>query len=109
MKTLYGINHKLVFRHFYDTTWGCVVIYDDEKWIIFPQDFQPEVGKKYDITIQWTMTGVFNYKGKKYSVARAHLKKTAGIIGAVLYKIDNGPQKLESPLAAALKKVNIAK
>jgi len=107
VKTLHNNENCITFHHIYDTTWGCFVIYQDEKWIIFPQDFQPEVGRKYDVIIQWTMAGVFKYKGKRYSVARAHLRNSAGIIGAMLYKIDNKPQKLESPLAAALKKADI--
>ena len=107
MKTLYSNDDCMTFRHFYDTTWGCFVIHRDEKWIIFPRDFQPETGKKYNVTIQWTVTGIFRYKGETYSVAGAHLKESAGIIETVLYKIDNKPQKVESPLAAALKKANM--
>ena len=107
MKTLYNDNEILTFRHLYDDTCGCLVIYKHDKWIIFPQDFQPEVGKKYDVIIQWTVTGTFSYKGKTYSVARAHLKESAGITGAMLYKIDNRPKKVESSLAAALKKANM--
>ena len=108
MKTLNSGENSIIFRHLYDTTWGCFALHRGEKWVVFPQDFQPEIGKKYNVNIFWTMTGIFNYKGKEYSVARAYLKESAGIIGSMLYKIDNKPKKIESPLAAAFKKAGLA-
>lgn len=107
MKTLFSNEDRMTFRHLYDTTWGCFVIHNNEKWIVFPQDFQPEVKRKYDVLIQWTQTGSFRYKDKTYAVARAHLKESTSMVGAILYAIDNKSQKLESPLAAALKEVKL--
>jgi len=107
MKTLYFNDDVMTFRHIYDAHWGCFVIRNDEKWIVFPQDFQPEVGKKYDVVIQWTQTGTFNYECKRYSVAIAHLKERANIIEEIDYKYRERKEP-ESPLMAAFKKVNIS-
>lgn len=102
MKTLYNDNEVLTFRHLYDVTWGCLVIHNHDKWVVFPQDFQPEVGKKYEVTIQWTWFGTFNYKGKRYSVARAHLMGKAGIIEEIDYKYRE-KEKPESSMEIAMK------
>ncbi len=95
----------ITFRHLYDDKWGYLTIYDHSKWVVFPQDFQPEVGKRYDVIIQWTMFGTFNYKGKTYSVARAHLEDKAGIIEEIDYKYRH-KEKPESAMETAMKKAN---
>ena len=98
----------LTFRHLYDTHWG--VIYKTktfhgsiQKWVIFPQDFQPVTGKSYECTIQWTQSGVFRYKGQTYRVGRAHLKTKGSIIDEIDHKYKERKKAL-SPMAVAFQK-----
>lgn len=99
---------RVTFRHLYDEHWGMIYkekryeYNTEQRWMIFPQDFQPITGEKYDCFIQWTMTGVFIYKDKRYDIARAHLENKAGIIDEIDYKYRK-EEKLESPLAFALR------
>ena len=79
---------RISFQHLYDDKWATFKKECGRTYIVFPQDFQPEEGKKYDVQIQWTMFGYFKYNGKDYPVARAHSMNSGGPIAHILYKHD---------------------
>jgi hypothetical protein len=51
--------------------------------IVFPSEFQPELGESYDCHISETRTGTFVYNGIRYHLCYAGLKDTASIIDVV--------------------------
>ena len=79
---------NLIFKHLYDNKWGCIQKprYNWERpTIIFPNDFDPEIGKSYSCNITLT-TGTFVYNDTDYNVSIAHLEDRAGIIEEIDYK-----------------------
>ena len=97
---------RLKFQHLYDDKWATFKKEHGQTYIVFPQDFQPEEGKGYDVEIQWTMMGYFKYNGKGYPVARAHLMDSGGPIAHIIHRIEQrrNQKKPETEIERAFKK-----
>ena len=79
---------NLVFRHLYDDKWACIQKprYNWERpIIIFPNDFNPEMGKSYSCNVRLT-TATFVYNDTNYNVSIASLEDKASAVEEMHYK-----------------------
>lgn len=97
----------LLFQHLYGEV-VAVTFPARKKWerpvIIMPQGFKPELDKRYECFVNQTLAGTFVYDGITYDLAYAILVESASIIDVIENSLSR--EKLASPLAAALKKIN---
>ncbi len=80
----------LIFSHLYDEKWA-VLEKPRNRWgrpkIIFPVDFQPQLGKKYECVVTKTSFGTFVYNDTEFDLCHARLSSSeaAGIIEVIDY------------------------
>lgn len=77
-------------------------IHSERRWVYFPEDFCPVLGRPYECSVYKTVTGVFIYRGDGYRVCRAHLLANVESASVDSYGAAVRP-KDESPFATALK------
>lgn len=84
----------LVFSNLYDDVWAAFPKRNRMASrfrlpvIIFPKDFQPEMGKKYKCRVTETAMGIFVYREQRYRVAYAMPTEMGTEMDYLEYKID---------------------
>lgn len=91
---------NIIFQHLHDEVYGHLIEKEYGNEIIFPQNFIPTPGIKYNnLQVNPTLTGSFKFNGKTYDVSRAYhpdfdyqgnpINTTASVVDEINFQTEN--------------------